>query len=560
MNLIDLQRDNFKKILTKFSPVAQRTSDSESKNQWSILIYDDSTSLIVSSFKSSYFKENNVALHIHINEAKEKVNYIDAIYFIAPSTSSVNMLTDDLSRCYFSHNYIYFSSIVSKPVMDTLVENIIKIKRVGSIRSMSQTFMNILPITENISTFGIQSNVDPGNNLPLLESLLTLIGSLDTKPVICFDKNSNKSVNLFKDLKEAYQSGNYVSENTKLKSDYNTLIYLWESKSDVPSSLIFNFSYFSLITEVFKLFNTDSVFNEKIVEDNKYHLDLAGDMFWRDNCFLDLPEVMQNVHKEVTSWKQQYDELNLKSTKGDDSSEMTENFQNIISVLPKMNERNKINQVHLKICSFIMKEIEEKDLERYIVILNQIYKSKKVSKDQLIELLSVLENKKLEAEYKIKVLLLINLEVDLSKEEYLKIEKTIIEYSTLTKEQSLFIKNINSRKFNENSEKSTFFQKIKNVSGNVIKSFINNSLCTKLSSRLCNLFNKQIIDEIKFEFLKDKEPDLCLQDITKVIVISIDGHSIREMMEVKDLSTFLNKEVSYICSNICNSNPCSSFN
>lgn len=58
-------------------------------SNWKILLFDDYTFNYLSYFKTGDLRENNITMNIHINNPKEEILGVEAIYFISPQENSI---------------------------------------------------------------------------------------------------------------------------------------------------------------------------------------------------------------------------------------------------------------------------------------------------------------------------------------------------------------------------------------------------------------------------------------------------------------------------------------
>jgi hypothetical protein len=560
MNFFDIQAEMFMKMVDGASRVSNTLNTGDlSSTAWKILIFDDFTYNIISNFKIGDLREANITLHIHIKDFKEELCGVEAIYFIAPTKNSIELFASDLEKNYFDNIHLNFSGFIEKDLLQGLIKRIIDLKKTTNIKEIKQYNMDFFPLASNIASFGLENSFSNDSlefKDEIAKKILNLIYVMNESPVIFYDKNSSKLDGIYESLHEQFTTSSryFKADTSNLKNHKKTLVLLWEGSNDISPYFVHDFKYFPLVVENFNLFKQIGNFNNIKIDENVCHIDLKNDSFWQKNRFEDFPVVLENIYQEVGNWKQKYDKINLKNQSEADIYEMSENFNDALENLPQMTEQNKINQNHTKIASFLMKEVERKSLEKFCVISSEIFHSKRVTKDNLIEIYALFENKEIQLVEKIRLMCVLNYNTTIDIKEYEKLEGLIKTSSSLSQEEISFLSMIKHEKYSQDSKNKGLFEKFKSVSGNILKNVMAESVKCRLSNAVLDIFRKREVDGYKVKALAASSDQMNLDSITQVIIIAVDGLCLKEMDDMKELSVLTKRGIVYVGSQMVTGN------
>ena len=556
MNFFDAQSETFMRLV---GGAGRKGMSDQIESAWKILIFDDFTYNIVSNFKVGDLREANVTLHLHIKDAKEELNGVEAIYFISPTQKSVELFISDLERNYFDQIHLNFCSFIDKKLFQSMTQRIIDLKKTTHIKEIRQYNLDFYPLTSNILTFGIDNSF--GNESKeyidsVAKKIMGLLHVMNEVPVVFYDKNSSRLDQIYESLNSQFNSMElyFKPESSGLKNQKRTMMILWEGSQDPGPFFVHEFKYFPLIVDTFQLFRDLNNFNNIKIEESTVHVDLKNDSFWQRNRFEDFPTVLENIHVEVSSWKEKYDKLNMRNQSEADLIEMSENFNEALESLPQMTEQNKINQNHLNIAKHLMREVERKSLEKFGVISSEIFQSRRVTKDNLIEIYGLLENKEISVLDKIRLFCVINYSTTLDFKEYEKLETLLRTNSTLTEADQRFLINMKTEKYPHDVQSKGLFEKFKSVSGSILKNVMAESVKCKVSNLLLDVFRRREVEGLKIKTLSATSDQLNLENITQIVIVAVDGGCLREASEISELSILLKRDVIYAGSQLLSGN------
>lgn len=553
MKLLQKQQEYFQKIMDSPNLTSEVDFQSETTNltdSWKILIFDDFTYNIISNFKIGDLRENNITLHLHIKEKKEELLGVQVIYFISPIEESINLFFEDLKKGFFDDITLNFSSLILKKDFEIFCEKSISLKKTSCLKKIFQFNLDFYPMGDFLFTFNIDKNIlDIGEKNYLLgKKILNFFFFTGILPIIVYQKNNERCEKIVELIKEMHknESDFFLDSKKKLQNKKKVILFLKENDKDLSSFLTHSFEYFPLIVEHFNVCKNKNNFNSFEIEKNKIQLDFKNDKFFEKNSFEDFPNVAENVWTELENLKKRQEKYSLKNNKNSEIDNYADNFFEAIENLPEITEKKKIYSNHSKMCSKLMKLIEKNELEKYCVLSTEVIRTKKLSSDHFLEVLSLFQNKNLFKNDKLRLIYIILEETQIQKPEFLKLEKNLLENTDLLEEEKNFILNLKNEKYKNDNVSNNFFSNFKNKSSNFLKNIISNIYLFKASLLINEFFKTKNVYE-KFDIfsfennLENFDFNLCKD----VICISIDGGNLIEFSEILKLSKDLKKNIIY---------------
>jgi sec1 family domain-containing protein 1 len=84
---------------------------SQGDNLWKVLIFDNFNRQINSSlFKMKDLRENNITLYFHIQDHREQLHGVTAIYLVQPNKENLDRIVQDFDEDLYSSIVVHFSS------------------------------------------------------------------------------------------------------------------------------------------------------------------------------------------------------------------------------------------------------------------------------------------------------------------------------------------------------------------------------------------------------------------------------------------------------------------
>ena len=549
MNLFAIQSEHFLKIINPSKLTDPITN--MPLPLWKILIYDQLTSNLITNFKIRDLRESNITLHLNVNDPKEPLPGVEAIYLLSNDPVSLEQCLKDIERGLFNSIFINFIGSISKQSLTHFSKTIIKLRKTHLVQDIKQYPLEFFPVTSNSFTFNLPMsyrNEQIDFEQQLINKLLNFFAALDFIPLIAYEKNSVRCQRIHSELASRIQSKMsdvFMPDFDRVQKNNKTLLILNESGEDVSSFLFRSFQYLPLLAEGFQLFQNNSAFNSVKTEEFKVSIDMKNDKFIQVNQTVDYPSIGLLIHQEVESTKLEFDKIVKRPENEFDDLAFSDNFNEALEAVPMITEKKKNNENHVRLATLLAAKIERNHLEKVCVLSNQILRNKRVSSEFLPELEIVLKSSEIPAAEKLRLFILLNLNWQIDLKEYEKFEGFLRSGLTLNIPQTAFLEKIKTGKFANNNPSGSFLSKFKNVAVQKIKNMGSEKYRCKISNLVNNFFKKRDFEELKVVSLTKSIDALNPDNILQIIVFSLDGGNFHEMYEVLDLAQQLKKEGLY---------------
>lgn len=182
------------------------------------------------------------------------------------------------------------------------------------------------------------------------------------------------------------------------------LLILIDRSIDVTTMVSHQWSYASLVQDVFEVnINRISHVDNKSKKTVYYDID-SDDAFWEKNSSLTLPEVTENLSKDISECKIAFDDLkkdyNIDLNENFDMKSLAPNTSALISAMkqvPLVTEKKRILDMHMKIATRIMDSVRERSLDMLFSAEDSVHKQSPSA------IMSIIADKRIQPEDKLRL-------------------------------------------------------------------------------------------------------------------------------------------------------------
>ena len=485
-------------------------SDENLKNCFKILVLDENAANFLNPLiKQNDLEQNKIVLTLNINQIREKLEDIMAIYICLPTKQNFDIILKDLENNIYENYSFNFIENVNENEFNDFLSNILKFN-VDKIFNLNVFPINLQIFHKNVFDINynqpfyflnIKSNEEKITNYFNLISnkLLNLCFILKINPIIKYQKKNNYFTQIISKFHNKFNS--IFQKFPELKQNFNfkskNLLLILNREIDINIMIHHGSSYASMINEVCKI-ETQNSNNSKTI----FQVDPINDYIWEKSINSSFIDVGEETYLE---YKKYFNENNIeiKANNNDNLDEiekksemLTEQIKNI----DKKKLKGDLLAKHANFYNIIKKNVDEKNL-------GQIYE---------IEYL-ILNNKNINDEINKKIS---EFKYNLNKENYLDILRLfLIYYFYYVEDNETFYNNF-IKQFETFIEKKklknllNFIENKKNENG-IISNSNNeekNNIAKKYIKKGFNFF----IDTVK-NLYTSKDPSITSQLIENII-------------------------------------------
>ncbi|CAL1300437.1 unnamed protein product [Larinioides sclopetarius] len=181
------------------------------EKEWKILILDEFAMKVISlCFKTEEVMACNIALIENLDDIRERIPYLSAIYIITPSVQSVNYLEEDLQaeRPKYKSAHLIFLSAVPGKLFNDMAENI----QAEMILTFKEIDICFLPVESQVYSlnepgffkafYNAYHDMDINNYKKIAQKLVSLFSTLEEIPLIRYRRGFAKNLILAETIQQ----------------------------------------------------------------------------------------------------------------------------------------------------------------------------------------------------------------------------------------------------------------------------------------------------------------------------------------------------------------------
>ena len=104
-------------------PSAPKAAASGACPEWKVLVYDSAGSEVIAPLLSvGELRKLGVTLHLRLDQPREPISDVAAVYFVRPTEANVRRIADDLKRRLYRSFHLNFAHKTPRELVELLVE------------------------------------------------------------------------------------------------------------------------------------------------------------------------------------------------------------------------------------------------------------------------------------------------------------------------------------------------------------------------------------------------------------------------------------------------------
>uniref|UniRef100_A0A6G1SPT0 Sec1 family domain-containing protein 1 n=1 Tax=Aceria tosichella TaxID=561515 RepID=A0A6G1SPT0_9ACAR len=385
---------------------------------WKFLIYDNiGENIIAPLFTIEDLENLNVTSHLRIQEKRDSVPDVSAVYFVLPTDENIERICQDLASHLYDSYYLNFISPISRSKLEAIADAALLSDSANNVKKVYDQYLNFIALEDDffilrekdkqlISYYAINRSDATDAEITsvidqIVEGLFSVLVALNIIPIIRCPKGGPAEAvaeKLTKKIRETLRDSrnNLFANNQDSSSNSNSLslsihrplLCLVDRSADMSTPLHHTWTYQALIHDLLNAeLNKVSVVDEAggKVKSKVQTFDLnPNDKFWRVQRGSPFPQVADAVQRELDDYKRRENEvkspIDLNSPlgldgPGDESAilaESTAKLTNTMSSLQELLENKRVIGNHTTIAHAVLDEIKKRKLDNFFEIEEKI--------------------------------------------------------------------------------------------------------------------------------------------------------------------------------------------
>ncbi|GMM34255.1 syntaxin-binding protein [Saccharomycopsis crataegensis] len=422
---------------------------------WKVLVLDKKSTNIVSSILSvNDLLNTGITMHTLINSpSRAALPDVPAIYFIQPTKENILKIVEDLEKDFYSEYYINFLSSLDRELLEEFANLVSLTGRSQKVKQVFDQYLDYLVTEPQLFSLDLQGVYSKLNTPAVTEDEITkiadsiasglfnLIITLNTVPIIRAPRGGPAEFvaqKLDAKLRDHVINMKSISPSTAYSShghgDSRQVLVLLDRNIDLSAMFAHSWIYSCMISDVFQL-NRNTIVLQTVDSDTgttkskKCYID-GNDFFWEQNSASPFPEVVENIEKEASEYRNKAADLTNKTgvtslSDIDPNQSDTYQIQQAIKQLPELTAKKQVIDTHMSILDALLKQLQANNLDVFFEV-EQTCKKDNQSKVEA-DFLEKLKNDKSESNKndKLRTYLILYLSLDLSSEFTQKVESIL---------------------------------------------------------------------------------------------------------------------------------------
>ncbi|CAM6127509.1 unnamed protein product [Calypogeia fissa] len=413
LSLRQKQLDAVVRMLNLNHPVTSGgTADEE---VYKVLILDRYCRDILSPLiRVNDLRKHGITLYLMIDNERQNIPDVPAIYFIQPTTANIQRITLDASRGVYESFHLNFASSLPRALLEELAGGTLKADCLHRIAKVYDQYLEFVTLENGLFTLSqpltyLQLN-DPSAQEKdvisvvdgIVNGLFSVLATLGVVPVIrCARGGPAEMVATLLDTRlrdHLVSRNNLFTEAGHIGSSFQRpVLCLFDRNFELSAAVQHVWSYRPLVHDVLGMkLNRVSVQAEpgapvlKKVGGKSYELD-DSDPFWVANGGAPFPKVAEEVQIQLDKYKLDVEEVNRRTGGGReedfDDQELLGNTKHLMSAvnsLPELTERKRTIDKHTNIATALLGEIKSRHLDNFCSSEEDMLTNGRVDKSAVI--------------------------------------------------------------------------------------------------------------------------------------------------------------------------------
>lgn len=372
---------------------------------WKVLIYDNFCKEVVAPLlRIGGLRNHGVTLHLNIENARQPVADVPAVYFLEPTEKNIKSILEDLEKGLYESCYINFASSVTRPLLEDLAKGALHGRAAQKVAGVFDRYVSFVSLSQSLFSLNLPSaytflnSPSSGDQLieqyldRIVDGLLSVLVTMRAMPVIRCPPGMESPMaemvarKLEERIRELVTRGGpqaaelFSAEarggDASGASSQRPMLCILARDVDLITMLHHTWTYQAMTHDLFGLrLNKLTV----PVEGNdssappkpkSYDVD-DSDAFWLQHAGSAFPIVGNAVHEAIEEYKKKSASMSTGPGEEDPTQSLAPGLAAAINALPEMTEKKRSIDMHTNIAMALMSEIKARELDKYYELEDQ---------------------------------------------------------------------------------------------------------------------------------------------------------------------------------------------
>jgi len=294
-------------------------------------------------------RRHGVTLHLLLENTRQPIADVPAVYFVQPSRANVRRISTDLGAALYEAYHLNFSSSLPRPLLEELAVESVKTASTAKVARVFDQYLNFVSLGADVFSLAQKDAYVALNDADdkvveaaiaeIVQGLFSVCATLAQLPIIRCPKGGaaeHIAMLLEKALRDHMKGkGNLFAESSMGggggTGQQRPLLCLFDRNFDLTTALQHVWTYQPLVHDVMGMrLNRVDIKGETAADTaapntSKKSYDLEdNDPFWTANAVATFPKVAEEVEVELARYKKAVEALNRQTDLGGDDSDMVD--------------------------------------------------------------------------------------------------------------------------------------------------------------------------------------------------------------------------------------------
>ncbi|EGD75897.1 hypothetical protein PTSG_00606 [Salpingoeca rosetta] len=379
-----------------------------SPTTWKVLVYDRAGQAVLAPLMGvKELREQGVTLHRLLGAERDPLPDVPAVYFCKATKENIQLICEEIRANCYERYELNFLTTIPRLLLEELAEITVEAGSSGQVTKVYDMYSDFKALEDDFFTLtegdddslsyqrlndptvsdeAMQDAVDR-----IVNSIFSVFVTIGAIPIIrCSPRNAAQYVaegldNKFREhIRNKGHSLFAEKHMDETGSFARPVLVLLDRGLDIPTMMHHTWTYQALVHDVHGMRANRTTIRETDDEGRSKvtHLNMEReDLFWHTNRGKDFPTVTQAVHAELALCKQKEKEINgtLEATDGTSAAGLTSAINN----LPDLLKQKSYLTMHVNILTSLMKSIEDRKLDDYYQLEEEVMNNKSLSRPVL---------------------------------------------------------------------------------------------------------------------------------------------------------------------------------